>query len=370
MKKITTLLAFAILLSSNIIFGQTPSFYDLTFEDESLTSPYKSSNTHYAYIKSKRGTSGVNTNSTADSIKTFTISKIVLVFSEETSEAADNREEYNQERWENLMLTYPEFFQTNTVYKNTCQCTPDAAGDAYKQAQGFYIYYKTKAAPVVEQKTEIPAAAVTTNVTPTDETPVAKKVEAPPTKTETKAAEPVVKEEPKQEVIKQESVKQETTKQAVVEEEEAPPVATKKKTATNKPKKSKDPKACRPACYGYGDDDLVAYFKDNIKFSKKQKKRAKKATTELKIQLGFDGTIKKTMAIGADQEINNVVLEAAKNMNPWNAAVKGGTAIKSEVRITFKFDKVTKTFKPGEVVNNPRPNPKCKCVSDSEIFGD
>ena len=76
------------------------------------------------------------------------------------------------------------------------------------------------------------------------------------------------------------------------------------------------------------------------------------------------------MVAGANADLNKLVLEAANSMNTWNAAVKNGVTIKSEVRITLKFDRESKAFKPFEIVINPRPNVKCKCVSDSDLFGD
>lgn len=352
--------------------AQGPSFYDLTFDEESLTAPYKPSNTNYAYVKSKRGTSGLNTTNSADSIKGFTISKIILVFSEDTPEEAETREEYNQERWENMILTYPEFFQEKTTYKNVCQCTAEAGGDNFKQAQGFYVYYKSnasaaapaapKAEPVVTKTSEAPKTPAATEVPLTKkEEPVA----AAPSKTDTKPVEKA----PKTEAIA-EAPKQTETKTASNDEEEAAPAAPKKKPAgtSNKPRKAKDPKACRPACYGYGDEDLASFFMENIKLNKKQKRKAKNATCEVKLQLHFDGSIKKTTVAGPNPEINILVQDAVQRMNKWNAAVKAGTAIKSEVRIKLVFDKATKSIKPSEIINSPKPNPKCKCVSDSEIF--
>jgi hypothetical protein len=57
-------------------------------------------------------------------------------------------------------------------------------------------------------------------------------------------------------------------------------------------------------------------------------------------------------------------------MEAWNPAVKGGFSVKSEVKITLKYDKSTKAIKPFEVAITPRPAPKClECKSDSEIFG-
>ena len=372
MKHILHLFLLAFFISSNM-FGQGPSFYDLTFKADSTTKPYMSSTSNRIYIKSKKGSDGMPTNSSADSVKAFTISKIVLVFTESAPEDIENREEYNQERWENLILTYPEFFQAKTIYQNVCQCSPEASGEEYKSVQGFYVYYVPKggtaavkkAEPVVT-KTEAPAktepVVESPKKTTSAEEPV-KKQEAAVTKTEA----PVVTktEEPKKETVKEPEPVAKESEEAVTEN-----VVKKKAPAVNKPKRSKDTKACRPACYGGGKEDLKAYFKDHITLTKKQKKKWKSNSAELKIQLNFDGSIKKAVVAGANADLNKLALEAANGMNEWNSSVKNGVAIKSEVRITLKFDKETKSFIPFETVINPRPGPKCKCMSDSEMFGE
>ncbi len=376
MKKYTFLFVIAFFISSNLLFSQGPSFYDLTFKADSITKPYVSVTNSRIYIKSKRGSDGMPTSTSADSVKAFVISKIVLVFTESSADDIANREEYNQERWENLIMTYPEFFQTKTVYQNMCQCTSEAGGDEYKSVQGFYVYYVPKGGgatskvvapavvksdPVVEPaKKAVPAEEPVKNIDPVvtkNETSATVKTEPAVTKTE----------EPKKEIVKEsEPVLKEAEEPVAVNEN-----TTKKKApAVNKPKRSKDSKACRPACYGGGDEDLKAYFKDHITLTKKQKKKWKSNSTELKIQLNFDGSIKKAMVVGANPELNKLALEAANGMSEWNSSVKNGVAIKSEVRIILKFDKETKSFIPFETIINPRPAPKCKCMSDSDMFGD
>jgi hypothetical protein len=65
--------------------------------------------------------------------------------------------------------------------------------------------------------------------------------------------------------------------------------------------------------------------------------------------------------------VNQQVIGAVKMMNLWNPAVKGGLTVKSEVKITLKYDKETHAMKPFEIMINPRPGPKCKCASDAEL---
>src|SRR5262249_22675428 len=133
-------------------------------------------------------------------------------------------------------------------------------------------------------------------------------------------------------------------------DEESAPVKKKPGAAgVAKPRRSKDTKACRPPCYESGDEDLNAFFKQNVVLTKKQKKKGKNLMAVVKLSLHFDGTIKKEMVTGENEDFNKQVEEAVKGMNKWNAAVKNGVSIKSEVKITLKFDKETKSMKPFEV---------------------
>ena len=322
--------------------------------------------------------------SSADSIKGFEITDIVLVFTETTEDAVDTREDNNRERWENLLTTYPEFFQFNTNYKNICQCSIGGNAEALKATQGFYVYFKAPApkpavtaVPVKEEKKE--------NVAETKKTEEVKK-EAAPVKEEKKEVvkeekKEMVKEEKKTEVVKEEKkvVKEEEKEEDLNAVTEGPAETSnielstshQKKSGYSKPKKAKNAKACRPPFYGTGDEDLHTFFKDNITLSKKQRRQVKGDASILKLSLNFDGSIKKAMVNGANKDLNDLVSLAVKNMDLWNPAVKNGLTVKSEVKITLKYDKSTKAIKPLEIMITPRPNPKCtKCLSDAEIFGD
>ena len=136
------------------LLGQTPVYDDLTFDEEELTAAFKASSKQHITLKSKKGTGGMPKVPEADALKTAEITEIILVFTETTEDAAGTREENNRERWENLLSTYPEFFQFSTSYKNECQCVMGGDVEALKPSQGFYIYYKT-----AEQKAAEKAAA-------------------------------------------------------------------------------------------------------------------------------------------------------------------------------------------------------------------
>ena len=378
MKVFKSFLVSVMLLVGAQVFGQVPVYDDLVFDEEEIKTVYRPTGKSVEVLKSKKGTGGMPKVPNADAIKTAEITEIILVFTETTEEANLTREESNRERWENLLVTYPEFFQFSTSYKNICQCNIGGDAEGLKPSQGFYIYYKV-AAP----KVETPAT-----VAKEDPKEVAKTEKNEPKEVkENKKAEEHVKEkkEDKKEVAK-EVKKEEKTKAKEPEEKEEDLNATTegpkqtsaielsntkpKKAGYNKPRKAKSPKACRPPFYGSGDEDLNIFFKDNIVLTKKQRRQVKGDVSILKLSLNFDGSIKKAMVNGANTALNDFVSLSVKSMESWNPAVKGGYTVKSEIKITLKYDKASKAIKPLEVAITPRPAPKClECKSDSEIFG-
>ena len=382
MKRLFTALFFISFLFAG---AQTPVYDDLVFDEDEIKGNFKPGNKSFVGLKSKKGTGGLGKTPSADSIKSFEITDIVLVFTETTEDAYDTREDNNRERWENLIASYPEFFQFNTNYKNICQCSIGGNAEALKPTQGFYIYYKApapKAAVVAAPVKEVVKEEVKEEVKEVAKTEV-KKGEV----NETKKAEAPVKEDV---VVKKEekktAVKEEKKVEKVKEEEKEEDlntvtdgpaetnvieIAHQKKAGYTKPKKSKNPKACRPPFYGAGDEDLHIFFKDNITLSKKQRRQVKGDASILKLSLNFDGSIKKAMVNGPNKDLNELVSLAIKTMDLWNPAVKNGLTVKSEVKITLKYDKATKAIKPMEIMITPRPNPKCtKCLSDAELFDD
>ncbi|MBA3665150.1 MAG: hypothetical protein H0W61_13205 [Bacteroidetes bacterium] len=326
--------------------AQVSSFDDLTFEEDSTSKAYKPTGKKFAFIKSKRGSGGVNKTTKADSILTMPISEIVLVYSELNSSAISNREEANRERWENLLKTYPELFQFSTSYKNLLQYNKNSDTAAMKLAQGFYVYYgsetkepETKA--VVE--TPKPKDKKETKSEPVKETKSKKE----------KKEEPVAKEKPVKEK-REKKQKEETKKEEPKKEEEivnkepeveVPAKTFTKKVGYTKPKKAKNPKACRQPCYEGGDEGLNAFLKENVVLSKKQKKHSKGLISNVKLQLNFDGSIKKYFVTGEDEELNKLVTTAINNMDLWQPAVKNGITVKSEVKMVLIYDKSSKGMK-------------------------
>lgn len=393
-----TYLCFALLLLAGLpAAAQAPTFDEMEFEMDSVTTPYKPSGKNYVLIRSKRGNSGVNKTAQADAVLTAEVTEIVLVFTE--TEAADlaEREEANRERWENLLMTYPDLFQFSTTYKNVCQCKLGGNTDAMKQSQGFYVYVNgevpaAEPEPVKEEAKPVAAAPKSEPKPAAPEPKAESKTEAKAdVKAETKAPEKKATEEKIVEtktavadntsvktaepVVRQEEVAAEAKparEEAAPAKEVAEPVAKKpavqKKGPAAKPRRARDPKACRMACYEGGPESLDQFFKDNIQLSKKERRKIKKSTALLRIQLNVDGSIKKIMVTGADEKFNAMITGAANAMNRWNPTVKGGVTVKSEVKLTMKYDKATKSVKPFEVMVTPKLAPKCKCVTDSELF--
>lgn len=368
--------------------AQVSSVDELEFEEDSIKTTYKPTGKNSVMIRSKRGNSGVNKTPLADAILNAEVSEIVLVYTETQSSDLAEREEANRERWDNLILTYPELFQFSTTYKNLCQCKIGGDEEAFKHAQGFYVYINGEVPKIAEPKVaEAPAPVKTPKVE--EEKPVEKTTKAP----ESPATKEPEKKEEKQEVVElaKKEVKEKETpaevsspvkespKPVVREEREevAEPAkevvkATPKKkpaTVSSKPRRAKDAKACRQPCYGSADEDLNLFFKENMPLTKKEKRKAKGWVSNVRIQLHHDGSIKKVIVTGSDEAVNLKVQEVIKMMNNWNAAVKNGVAVKAEIKFTLKYDKASKAMKPFEININPRLAPKCKCVSDDELFG-
>ncbi|MES2681688.1 MAG: hypothetical protein V4635_17465 [Bacteroidota bacterium] len=387
MRIIKSFLALVLFALCMPLAAQTPAFEELEFEMDSVASVYKPTGKNFVLIRSKRGNSGLNKTPAGDAITSAEVTEIVLVFSETDPGDIAEREEANQERWENLLRTYPEFFQFSTTYKTLCQCKNGGDVEAFKGGQGFYVYINGEAPkvaaetpkaeeskpapPKTEPKTETPKAAQNTPAAKTEEKRIVEEPKAAVTdKTAVKTPDaPAIKEN------KQETAKENKETSTTRNEEksntaaaETPKVKAVKKPGVAKSRRAKDPRACRMACYENGAESLDAFLKDNIKLSKKERRKAKKLTPVAKLQLNVDGSIKKVMVTCTDEKLNLLITEAFKSMNPWNATVKSGVTVKSEVKVTLKFDKKAKSFKAFEVAVTPRLAIKCKCVSDSELF--
>jgi hypothetical protein len=386
MRIIKSILALALFALCTPLAAQTPAFDELEFELDSVSAVYKPTGKNFVLIRSKRGNSGLTKTPAGDAITSAEVTEIVLVFSETDPGDIADREEANQERWENLLRTYPEFFQFSTTYKNLCQCKNGGDADAFKGGQGFYVYINGEApkaaaeAPKVEEvkpappkaeaKTETPKTAETPPVAKTpkaEEKKIAEEPKAVTDKTDVKTPEAPAIKENKQEAAKENTTakNEEKSNTAAAEIPKTKPV---KKAGVAKSRKAKDPRACRMACYENGVESLDAFLKDNIKLTKKERRKAKKLTPVAKLQLNVDGSIKKVLVTCTDEKLNLMITEAFKSMNPWNATVKSGVTVKSEVKLTLKFDKKAKSFKAFEVAVTPRLALKCKCVSDSELF--
>lgn len=400
MRAIISFLLGAVLLTCGHASAQTESIDEVYIELDSIRTPYRPQSKPYVFVRSKKGKSGVNRTPEADVAVKYPVGEIVLVFTEDNPQDLAEREEANYARWENLFKTYPEFFQHSSSFMSICQCNPRGDTATFKKVQGFYIYYEGDEIAVTSTSSVTapgtggagePAKKPETAAAPVPDPPVKKeafatdRAEETPAKKETaekekaavaeapaKAAEP--EPEPERSKTTENNSGAVSSKEASDEEPEAtepPPPPKPKPVAKKGPKvrKAIDPKACRPACFGYGDADLDSFFADNLKLSKKQKKKAKKATATLNLQLNPDGSIKKSSVTGTNPEINEAIQSAAQSMGSWNAAVKNGVAIKSQVKITLKYDKDAKNLKPSGIMIIPKPGPKCRCVSDEEIFG-
>ena len=377
------LLVFFSIIGLSLAAQDAPVYDDLIIESDSLTKAYKAPGKNFIILKSKRGAEGMPKTSSGDSIKAMNITDIVLVFTENESSDLATREIANRERWENLIKTYPEFFKENPTLFNTCQCVIVGDAETLKKSQGFYIFIGGKAEapePKAVAKKEEPAKKVVNDEKPKKEEKVK---EEKPKKEEKVKEEKVAKEEKvKEEKPKKEKkVKEEKPKEEKVAKEEKvkeepivvaePVVAKPKKQGYAAPKKAKDVKVCRPPCYEGGDEGLNEFLKTALPLSKKQKRHSGDLEATVTLMLNFDGAIKKTIILCQDEEFKKQVEDAVKQMDLWNPAVKGGVTIKSQVKLTLRYDNSSKQIKPFETVIIPRPAPKCtECLSDSQVFGE
>jgi hypothetical protein len=365
----------------SLVAQDAPLYDEMVFESDSMAKAYKPVGKNFIVLKSKRGNDGMPKTSGGDSIKALNITDIVLVFTENEASDLATREIATRERWENLIKTYPEFFKENPNLFNTCQCVKGGDAEALKKTQGFYIYIGGKAEapePKVAAKKEEPVK--------TEKRKEEKVKEEKPKKEEKVKEEKVAKEEKvKEEKVKEEKpkkekkVKEEKPKEEVAKKEEPkeepvveqPVVAKAKKQGYAAPKKAKDAKVCRPPCYDGGDEGLNNFLKEAIPLSKKQKRHSGDLEATVTLMLHFDGTVKKSMIICADEEFKKQVEEAIKLMDLWNPAVKGGVTIKSQVKLVLRYDGSSKQIKPFETTIIPRPAPKCtECLDDSQVFAE
>lgn len=406
-----TFFVIAFLYLSGLVVAQAPTFDEMEFEMDSTKAAYKPAGKYFALVKSKRGNSGVAKTSKADSILAFPITEIVLVYSELNAEATAERDQANRERWENLLKTYPDLFQFSTTYKNVCQCNYKGDSAAFKKMQGFYVYFtpeepkKSEVKPAVavkeEKKEEVKVVKEekkeeksTSRKDKEDEKLAAKEKENEKRKERErekeaekaeKEAAKAKKEKEKEEKELAKSKDKDKEKEKEKEKEDDTPLqegpettvtisdadlakaTVKKRAGYTKPKRTKDPKACRPACYGNGDEDLNAFFVSNIPLTKKQKRHGKQLNAQLKLQLNIDGSIKKAFITGTNEDLNKLVMESVKSMDLWNPTIRNGVTVKSEIKLTLKYDKESKGMKVFESALIPRLLPKCKCASDEEL---
>jgi flagellar biosynthesis GTPase FlhF len=374
------LIVFFSIICLSLSAQDAPVFDDLIIESDSLTKAYKAPGKNFIVLKSKRGSDGMPKTSSGDSIKAMNITDIVLVYTENEASDIATREIANRERWENLIKTYPEFFKENPTLFNTCQCVIGGDAEALKKTQGFYIFIGGKAeAPEVKAvaKKEEPAKKVVNDEKPKKEEKVKEEKPKKEEKVKEEKVAKVKEEKPKkEEKVKEEKVAKVKEEKPKKEEkvEEAPvvvePVVAKpKKQGYAAPKKAKDAKVCRPPCYEGGDEGLNEFLKTAITLSKKQKRHTGDLEAIVTLMLHFDGSIKKSMIQCADEDFKKQVEEAIKQMDLWNPAVKGGVTIKSQVKLTLRYDNSSKQIKPFETQIIPRPAPKCtECLSDSQVF--
>jgi hypothetical protein len=335
-----------IVFSPLYFFAQTHQFSELSFKStDSIKGTYHADKLKkFIYVTSKFGSDEVKQLNQLDSISSFFISKIVLVYSEFHKAEKFNQAHLNLNRWQNLYKTYPSFFNTGlTSYQNVCQYGIKTDSVAKKLTHGFYVYYENRSDPVVRKReiNEIHRLLEKLGVNANDTAEVESATSSEVKKTE--------------DSVSTESIAINPSKS--------------KKSKFKKPMRAKDPRACRQPFYQTGKTDLSDFFKENIQLTEKQlrKRNRKKLEAEIRLQLEYNGAIRYADISSTDQKLIAEIGKVLSLMGVWNPAVKNGITIKSEVKFKIKCTDADKMELLGEVYV-PKTLAKCAFTPDEELF--
>jgi hypothetical protein len=78
---------------ATLSYSQTPTYDDITFDEEEIGAAFKPSGKQHITLKSKKGSGGMPKVPEADALKGAEVTDIILVFTETSEDAAATREE-------------------------------------------------------------------------------------------------------------------------------------------------------------------------------------------------------------------------------------------------------------------------------------
>lgn len=281
--------------------GQPTNISQISYTlDDTVQGAYKPrAKQQHLFIASRFGSPDVDPSRALDSVSGFLINDIVLVFSKYKQSDNFSQARLNAARWENLLKSYPQLFQSGTTkYGNICQAGIHNDSVARELTHGFYIYYENRSDPE-ERNKEIAEISKMLDRMGVDTSGAA-------------TPEPAV---PASEVIP-------------VKPGSSPP-------RFKKPMRAKDPKACRQAYYKNGLNDLNAFFRSHIELTNRQKRHPEKVTAEVQVRLSYNGRIRSAYVLSTDDEFIKQIREALADMSLWHPAVLNGITINTSVKFNL-----------------------------------
>ena len=289
--------------------------------------------TKYLFIASRFGSAEVDPSSALDSVSGFLIREIVLVYSRYKQSDNFSQARLNRARWENLLRSYPQLFQSGTTqYGNVCQAGIQSDSTARELTHGFYIYYENRSdaadrnKEIAEISRMLDRMGIDTSCVASEAEPVAAPSEIIPVKPG-ETASPRFK----------------------------------------KPMRAKDPKACRQAFYKNGINDVNAFFRSQIDLTNRQKRNPEKVNAEVQLRLSYTGRIKSAYILSADDEFIKQIRLALVEMSLWHPAVLNGITINTTVKFSLMATEKGQVKLKGGLVP-VRSLLKCGNQPDEELF--
>lgn len=321
-------------LSALACRAQPATFNEVAFlPEDTIQNAYTvKQNQLYVFIPSRFGKHEIGDIPVLDSIKTFLVKDVVLVYSMFRKSDQFNQTRLNEKRWTNLLEQYPEVFRNGpTKYHNVCQSGVVSDSAAKQLTHGFYIYFEN---PADEKKREVEVREISKMLLSLG--------------VDTSEADAEIVHSGPDEI---ELAKSPGTRHSKF----------------RKPMRTKDPKACRQPFFENGRTDLSDYFKEKITLAKKQKRKPERLVAEVKLRLDFNGQIRSANIMARNDQLIQQIKKALSEMPLWHPAVRNGITIKSDVRFLLEYNAAGHMSLRGNVIL-PKYLADCGVTPDEELF--
>jgi len=320
-------------MHQGIMHAQTRTHFDLDFEQpDTLHIPYQPQNKiPYLFIPSKFGSDEVVSGARLDSLSSFQILRIDLVYSLYHKANNFNQTKLNDLRWDHLIKLYPNLFTSaSTEFRNYCQ-VEDNDSLAKRLKHGFYVYFENRTEPS-KRLAEIDALIQMATKAGLDVSD-SLDLEDSPMKSADESGETVEIKDAKGKYLKR--------------------------------MRAKDPKACRQPYYENGLNDLNNFIDAHVYLKWWQKWNTKRFTGTIRLRISYTGEIKQASVMANPKRFAKKLKAMVGQMNSWNPAVRNGVAVNAIVKIKIRY--FDGKFS-AEQVEVPRNLLKCPTVPDEEIF--